>query len=221
MLVGPVFVGLGIVVGLEAEARIARRLGVPVEVGGGEADGAGLAAARLIARGARSLLSFGLAGGLDPGLGPGTLVVPDVILSRDGHWPTHPPLAAALGRVGGAVFSGGTVVATAAAKRALYERTGAAAVDLESAAVADEAARHAIPFAALRAVCDPAGRSLPQAALIALDRQGRIEPWRIARTAIAHPRELRALLALAADAAQARRALARRIKMIARGREVG
>jgi adenosylhomocysteine nucleosidase len=190
---------------------------VPVEVGGGAAEGAGLAAARLIARGARSLLSFGLAGGLDPTLAPGTLIVPDVILSRDGHWPTHPPLAAALGRVGGAVFSGGPVVATAAAKRALYERTGAAAVDLESAAVADEAARHAIPFAALRAVCDPAGRSLPQAALAALDRQGRIVPWRVGRAAMAHPRELPSLFTLAADAAKARRALTRRVKVIARG----
>ena len=207
---------MGIVVGLEAEARIARLLGAPVEVGGGEAEGAEAAASRLIGAGIRSLLSFGLAGGLDPSLAPGALIVPDVILSADGHFPTHPPLAAALGRVGGAVWSGGAVLPTEAAKRAVYEKTGAAAVDLESAAVAAAAARRAIPFAALRAICDPAGRSLPRAALVALDGQGRIGPWRVARTALAHPRELPSLLALASDAAKARRALARRVKAIAR-----
>ncbi len=209
--------GLGIVVGLEAEARLARRLGALVEVGGGDAEGAAAATARLIGQGVRSLLSFGLAGGLDPSLSPGTLLVPDVVLSRDGHWPTHPPLSAELGRVGGALFSGGAVVASAAAKRALFERTGAAAVDLESAAVAEQAARHAIPFAVLRAICDPAGRSLPQAALVALDSAGKIGPWRVARSALAHPRELAALIVLAADAARARRALSRRVITISRG----
>ena len=211
--------GLGIVVGLEAEARVVQGLGAEVEIGGGDAEGAAAATSRLVARGVRSLLSFGLAGGLDPSLAPGTLLVPDVVLSRDGHWPTHPPLSAELGRVGGAVFSGGAIVASAAAKRALFERTGAAAVDLESAAVAEEAARHAIPFAVLRAVCDPAGRSLPQAALLALDGQGRIGPWRVVRAALAHPRELPSLIALAADAARARRALMRRVVAITRARD--
>jgi len=205
-----------VVVGLEAEARIARRLGCPVEIGGGDEAGAAAAASRLLARGARRLLSFGLAGGLDPTLPPGTLLVPDVILSRDGHWPADPRLAASLGRVGGALFSGGEVVATVGAKRALHVRTGAAAVDLESAAVADAAGRHAVPFAALRAICDAANRTLPRAALLALDERGRIGVWRVAAAALARPGELPALFALAADAARARRALAGRVDAILR-----
>jgi len=207
---------LGIVVGLEAEAQIARRLGVPVEIGGGDEAGAEAATARLIARGVQCLLSFGLAGGLEPGLAAGSLVVPDVVISRDGHFPTHPPLASALGRVGGAVFSGGMVVATVSAKRMLHEQTGAACVDLESAAVAEAAARYAIPFAVLRAVCDPAGRSLPGAALVALNGAGRIGPWRVARAALARPGELPGLMGLAADAYRARRALARRVSALRR-----
>ena len=190
-----------------------------VEIGGGGAEGAAAAATRLIARGARCLLSFGLAGGLDPAMPPGSLIVPDVVLSHDGHWPTHPPLAAELGRVGGAVFSGDSVVATASAKRALFQRTGAACVDLESGAVAGQAARHAIPFAVLRAICDPAHRSLPQAALEALDTNGRIGPWRVVRAALANPAELRSLIALGSEAVRARRALARRIATILRGRQ--
>ena len=211
-----VFDQLGIVVGIEAEARIASRLAPLVEVGGGGAEGAAAATSRLIAKGARTLLSFGLAGGLDPTFAPGDLLVPDVILSTDGHWPTDPRLGAILGRVGGALFSGGVVVATAAAKRALYARTGAAAVDLESAAVAEQAARRAIPFAAFRAICDPAARSLPRAALVALDPEGRIGVGRVLREVLAHPGELPSLLALATDAARARRALATRVSAIRR-----
>ena len=166
---------LGIVVGLEAEAKIARRLSKIVEVGGGDAAGAAAACQRLIARGIRSLISFGLAGGLNPALRPGTLVVPDVVLSKDGHWPTHPPLAAWLGPVGGALYSGGSVLVTVDEKKALFARTGALAVDLESAAVAETAARHVLPFAVLRAICDPATRPLPRAALVALDPNGKID----------------------------------------------
>jgi adenosylhomocysteine nucleosidase len=187
-----------------------------VEVGGGGEAGATAATARLIAQGVRRLLSFGLAGGLDPSLAPGTVLVPDVILSHDGHWPVDPLLAAILGRVGGALWSGGDVLVTASAKLALHARTGAAAVDLESAAVARAASRHAVPFATLRAVCDPAGRSLPRAALVALDPQGRIGPWRVAGTALAHPGELPGLVALAADAARARRALSAQVDVIRR-----
>jgi adenosylhomocysteine nucleosidase len=185
-------------------------------VGGGGEVGAAAAASRLIAQGARRLLSFGLAGGLDPELGPGDLIVPDVVLSQDGHWPADPRLASALGRVGGALFSGGEIVATAAAKRALHARTGAAAVDVESAAVAEAAARHAVPFAVLRAICDSAARSLPHAALVALDQRGRIGAWRVAKAALSRPTELPALIALASDAARARVALSNRVDVIKR-----
>jgi adenosylhomocysteine nucleosidase len=211
-----VFEHVGVVVGLEAEARIARRLGCNVAVGGGGEAGARAAAARLIDGGARALVSFGLAGGLDPVLAPGALVVPDVVLCPDGHWPTDPALAAGLGRVGGALWSAGEVVVTVAAKAALYGRTGAAAVDLESAAVAEAASRHALPFAVLRAICDSAARSLPQAALVALDSEGRIGPWRVATAALSHATELPALLALAGDAMRARRALSVRVATIKR-----
>lgn len=161
------------------------------------------------------MISFGLAGGLHPALRAGSLVIPDVILSHDGHWPTHPPLAARLGQVGGALFSGGSVVVTAAEKAALFARTGAAAVDLESAAVAEAAGRHALPFAVLRAICDPAHRSLPRAALVALDPQGKISTGAVAREAMKRPAEFAALIALGVDAARARRALTRRVKQIA------
>lgn len=201
--------------GLEAEARIARRLGVPVAVGGGGPEGAARAAEQLAAEGAPALVSFGLAGGLDPGLHPGALLVPAEVLADDGRWPTDPALCARLGgATPGALFGDGAILATAAAKQALHRRTGTVAVDLESAAVARAAARHGLPFAVLRAVCDPASRDLPRAALVALDTQGRIGPLRVAGAVLSRPWEIPALIALGQDAARARRALLDRVAAI-------
>jgi len=118
--------------------------------------------------------------------------------------------------MGGALYSGGAVVATAAEKQALFTRTGAVAVDLESAAVAAAAARHALPFAVLRAICDPASRSLPQAALVALDpTNGTVDIRAVLRETLQHPADIAALVLLGTDAARARRALSRRVKQIA------
>ncbi len=100
----------------------------------------------------------------------------------------------------------------------LRETTGAAAVDLESGAVAGVAARHRLPFAVLRAVCDPSWRSLPAAALVALNRRGTIDGPRVLASIARHPGQLPALLALARDAARARAALVRRVReILARG----
>ncbi|MGD0108383.1 MAG: hypothetical protein ABSC06_30745, partial [Rhodopila sp.] len=67
---------LGFVVGLTAEARIAKRFGYPVLAGGGRPEGADAAANRLVKQGANALVSFGFAGGLDPALRAGAVVIP-------------------------------------------------------------------------------------------------------------------------------------------------
>jgi len=100
------------------------------------------------------------------------------------------------------LLGGGEIVPSAAAKRALWQRTGAAAVDLESGAVA----RAALPFAALRAVCDPAERDLPAAALIPLV-DGKIALGAILAELARHPGQLPGLIALARDARLAKTAL--------------
>ncbi len=199
---------LGIVVGLEAEGRIARGLAGPVAAGGGTPAGAAAAAERLVAGGATALLSFGLAGGLDPALAPGTLVVPGAVLHRGRPWPCDPALTSGVPAAAIAtLIAPDAIVATAAAKAALFHATGAAAVDLESGAVAEAAARHGVPFAVLRAICDPAGRDLPPAALTALDAAGRIAPARLAASLLRHPSQIAGLIALGRDAARARRSL--------------
>ena len=201
----------GLVTGLAAEARLAARLGAAL-AGGGLPAGAEAAAERLVAQGATALVSFGLCGGLDPALDPGALLVPRTVTEAGGTCPTDAVLAAALGGwTCTALAAAAAPVARCEAKRALFAATGAAGVDLESGAVARVAARHALPFAVLRAVCDPADLDLPPLALAALDAGGTIRPARIAASLFARPGQIGALLRLARAAAAARAALVGRV----------
>jgi adenosylhomocysteine nucleosidase len=202
---------LGIVTGLIAEARLGCPLGL-VRAGGGLPDGAAAAAEWLIGQGVDGLVSFGLAGGLDPALSPGDIVVPETVLDGDLVHATAPSLSSRLGLRGGVLLAGTAVVAIALEKAKLFARTGALAIDLESGAVARVAARHAMPFAALRAICDPAGRSLPPAALTAQDGRGAIGLLRLLASVARHPSQVPSLVALGRDAATARAALKRRVR---------
>ncbi len=201
-----------VITGLEAEAKIARRLGVPVAVGGGTPWGAEVAAERLVAEGATSLLSFGLAGGLYPDFRPGDIVVPIAVVEAGRIRPTNAVLSEKLGGwFGGMILAGSEIAVTAADKAALAQSSLCGAIDLESGAVARVAERHGIPFAVLRAICDPSDRDLPPAALAALDAKGAIGLARVAASIARYPGQVPGLIALARDAARARRALVRRV----------
>lgn len=126
------------------------------------------------------MVSFGIAGGLDPALQPGDIVV-CAHLDAQACFPADSDLVRRLSeRLNGApdrVVTGGlagsdVAVMAVADKAALRARTGALAVDMESHVAAAYAARHALPFAAIRVVCDPAGRALPAFAASALTPEG-------------------------------------------------
>ncbi len=197
-----------ILVGFAAEAAIARRTGWPVVIGGGTEAGAARVARQAIAAGARGLVSFGLAGGLDPALPAGRLIVPEAVLAHGRRWPADPGLLRSLGGPSGPLLLGlDRIAASAKEKRRLWADTGASAVDMESGAVAEAAKEAGIPFAVLRAICDPADRDLPPAAAVALDAEGRIALGRLIGSLIAHPGQIPALIGLARDAALARKTL--------------
>ena len=198
----------GFVVGLTAEARVAERFGYPVLVGGGTPEGAAEAAYRLVEQGVNALVSFGFAGGLDPALRSGSLVIPVSILSEGRMYAADPSLADRFGGLTGHCLMAGTVAATSStAKRQLHATTRAHAIDLESGSVARVAEDYGLPFVAVRAISDAADRDLPPAALLALDRSGRIDLIQVLASLLRHPAQLPALLRLASDAARARHAL--------------
>jgi hopanoid-associated phosphorylase len=169
------------VTGLARERRIASGSGV-------EAVGAGGDPARLrilldgrVPPHCRAVISFGIAGGLDPALKPGDVVVGTGIVTPDGRRPADLDAAAAIigllaglpNRVISADLAGvDAAVLAVGDKTELRERTGAAAVDMESHVAANFAGRHGLPFAALRVICDPADRALPAFAANALTPEG-------------------------------------------------
>ena len=116
----------------------------------------------------------GFAGALERDLEPGTVVVADRVLDTAGRSYT-PPLAAQIEacarRAGlpvrrGALVSVDRVVADAASKRALAERSGACAVDMESVTLAELLVSRGIPFGVGRVVLDRAQEELPPSASV-------------------------------------------------------
>lgn len=208
-----------IVVGLAFEARIAAGPGVRVICSG---NGRNLAAelqnaitdARLLMAGCPGIVSFGVAGGLAPSLRPGACVIATEILSKsqrmkiDAGW-SRSLMQTIPDAVAGTLVGVPAPIAHPEAKRALYEQTGAVAVDMESHIVAAVGAQHNVPVAAIRVITDPAKRALPASAVAAMRPNGTTDIGAMIRSVIRSPRELPALLRTALDARAARATLIR------------
>jgi len=199
------------VVGMRSEARLLPQ-GIRAVVAGG--DPRRLASLLAAQPGeVAGVLSFGIAGGLDPALGAGDLVVATRVRAPGGAWRADMGWAAALARATGArlgvVAGAPKVVAEPAAKRTLRHATDALAVDLESEAAAAFAASRALPFVALRAIADTAEEALPRAAAVGLTADGRPAPGRVALALLRRPGELPALVQVARRTQEALAALER------------
>lgn len=206
---------IGIVVGLSAEAKLLRGSGFMVGIGGGFPAGAARAAEMLVSKGAAALISFGLAGGLNPALRPGAVLIPRSVIDGDDTFICNVKLIEMLGMANAdTMVSAKEIVETAQHKKALFEQTQADGIDLESGAVGRVAFAANIPFAVLRAVADPAERNLPPAALIALNGAGEIRLIGVLASVFKKPSQIPELLVLARDAAKARAALLRKLQQI-------
>ena len=207
----------GCIVGLRREAGLLARLSgdLPVACAGADAGRAAILARGLVERGVGGLVSFGLAGGLDPALPPGTLLLPERVLLPDGGALAVDPgwrrrAAALLPEALAAALAGSDrVLVDVAGKAALRRSGGAAAVDMESHAVAAVARAAGLPFLVIRAIADPAGRALPPAALAGLSPDGGTRPWAVLLALLRSPGQLPALVRLAGDSAAGFAALGR------------
>ena len=203
-------------VGLAREARIAEGERVTAVIGGGDAAALG-EALRLVAPGAAGMISFGIAGGLDPALKPGSCIIGSAV--REGHsrWEADAGwlknLQAALPKaIVGDVVGLDWPAASAKQKRLLRDATGALAVDMESHVAARMAKDAGLPFAILRVVCDPADRDLPHAALAGMRHDGTTDVSAVLNKLLRQPSQLFALIALANHARAAFSVLTRRRK---------
>lgn len=210
------------VAGLAAEARIAAGPGVRAIAGGGSAPALVAALERELERGARAILSFGIAGGLADELACGTWIVARAIVTPTQRWPCDGAWAAALAaRLPGArtadIAGVDAPVMAPAGKGALLQSTAAAAVDTESHLAAAIAAARGVPFAAFRVVADSARRKLPPAASVALAPGGRIRGGAVLASLARSPAQLPTLLRTAIDARTALRALSRGRRLLGPG----
>lgn len=142
----------------------------------------------LVRQGVAALLSVGVAGGLQPGLLPGDLIVAEKVVEQgsDGEseaWDSDGAvvefaystlLAEGMSVRKGSIISTQTPLLSAQGKTTLYSKTNALIVDMESSAVARVAAESDLPFLALRVVSDSLERTPGQDLAGCLDQSGKI-----------------------------------------------
>jgi hopanoid-associated phosphorylase len=166
------------------------------------------------AGGCCGIVSFGVAGGLDPALMPGDLVIASAIVTDQERYRTDEAWARALlaavpGAVHGDISGSEEPLVDPADKRALRRAHRTAVVDTESHIAAAVAARRGVPFAAVRVVLDPAHRSLPPAALVPLRRDGSADIGAVLASIRRQPAQLPDLMRIVADVSLAWSTLAR------------
>ena len=200
--------------GLAFEGRIARGSGLRASA---PRVCCGMLRERLAAAvdpGCAGIVSFGIAGGLDPALPPGTLIIASSVIGANAAWPADEQWESRLlglfpRAVHGPILGADTPLQTVRAKQNCFRQTGAHAVDMESHVAAAIAAERNLPFVALRVIADPAGRAVPGAALLGMRPDGSLAPLGVMKMLMREPGEVPALFRLARDTFRAGRALTR------------
>ncbi len=148
------------------------QLEVTAVVGGVGADNCVAGTTQLLFQGAQEVICAGFAGGLDPTIQVGDIIVAERVSTR---WDLAEPiecdfaLSASLPEGGmfgyqvlrGDLVTSDTAVRTAAEKKSAREMTGALATDMESHAAARVCEKARVPFACIRCITDTAGQDLP------------------------------------------------------------
>lgn len=192
---------LGIITGSKLEGACLQH-GDPateldIRCSGASSDRANIAARTSIAAGCDGLVSFGLAGGLDPVLPSGSLVVADAVICADGSkiqtdrsWVDGIKAVLEVNNIPyvvGGILGLDEIAFLPETKRSLFEGTGALCVDMESHAVVHAASMEAIPFLALRVVADTASDEIPRAASQALAPDGGVQMGTLALALAKNP----------------------------------
>ena len=185
-------------------------------------DNATHAAQKLVDLKVDALVSWGVAGSLDPELVAGDIVLPIDVLDSDGQlyhvnqdW--HTALTNKLNHQG--VHSGGKLVSTSAVqqdvrlKSELYQATQSMAVDMESAAVAKVAFGANKPFAVVRTIFDTVAMRIPASSTNATDQYGQVSIPKLISGLMKNPAELLQYPKLVSSYNKARTSLQRVVEL--------
>lgn len=212
---------LGIVCGLESEAVLARRIpGAIVVCAAAQPAKARRLVQELINKGVTHLMSFGLAGGLEPGLPIGSMIVGTHVQSVVGKWSCdsnwindliHKLPEAHSGGVWGSEF----LVASSKEKRALYQKSRCLIVDMESQCVAEGAATAKLPMAIIRVVCDSSTMDVPPLVMDAIAENGGVDIGKAFWSIVRNPTQIPALIHVGQSTGKALNVLSLNLKSLA------
>lgn len=217
-----------VVVGMEDERAIAAGDGVDVVVGTANATVLRERLKNVNAKNIGAVYSFGVAGGLDPALKAGDLLVSTEVIvqsadparsSVEGPWMADQNLLLAIQsqavnanrvKIRQGIFLGTDFEARdnpQAITQNLRETSGADIIDNESHIAAKFAREYNLPFVSVRAVSDSVSNQLPPAALIALNDDGSPNITAIVKSLLRHPLQIPALIRTAREYQKALHAL--------------
>ena len=146
--------------GLLGERRV-----VIIETGAGQSAASKATDALIVAHRPRLVISAGFAGGLRDGIETGHIVMPDSVQNDSGE---RLAIDLRIDRTQqaslhvGPLITMAKVIRTSSGKRALHQRTGAIAVDMETLAVARMCQQFNTPFLAVRIISDSVSEELPK-----------------------------------------------------------
>jgi nucleoside phosphorylase len=115
----------------------------------------------------------------------------------------------------GGIVTSDRVATTPLEKRAIFDKTGALAVEMETAAVAQVASDRRVKFLAVRAISDDASETLPDE-INSLHRDGKLQWGRVAKAVVSRPSVAAEMARLGKRAAQAGETLAAFLEKAAR-----
>ena len=205
-----------IVTGLKQEARIAAGPGLTVICSSSNPFQLREMMTSFDPASIRGIVSFGVAGGLNPSLKSGDVVVASRIVTASARWSTEASLTENLvtlptkrrrSIVSGVLAGVEEVVTGKVAKAALRATTGADAVDMESHIAARYAEHNGLPFAAVRVISDPAHRALPELTMSAIKPNGNVDMWKVMRGIARNPKSIPHLISTGRDFSRALKSL--------------
>lgn len=178
------------VVGLKREAAVLHGLDVVTVAGGGDAERLATELAEAV-QGADGVISFGMAGALDPALRIGDWVIGTGVgkVACDARWIAALARRLPQARVG-SIFAEGRLISSAREKLDLHRTTGSLAVDMESDAAAMASAYAGLPFAVLRCISDQVDGSLPPAIEVAMKPGGGLAIGAVLNSLFANPGQI-------------------------------
>ena len=169
-------------------------------------ESASKAADKYLSLNINALISWGVAGALDPEINSGDLVIANSIISKDKTVQTASEWNKKLSSffsnseqnvLNADISSGNEICASIEDKKNLFTNTGAVAVDMESAAIAEIASSNHLDFIVIRSVADKADTAIPEAVLKHTDNLGNPEIFKFISSCISKPKQINEIMILA------------------------